>query len=122
MPRSVSATVSRTQLGPDITVDMKRLEGEWIEQTSSYQLAQRRGRATIAVVAIVYFSHATPLAVSPRHRELWRVTSDGRKPLPSECHVERTPVTHLCSGRQLIFPKFGATTSGHYKLTPRLLR
>jgi hypothetical protein len=59
-PRSAPAAVIHAQLGHDITVDMKSSEGEWIEPTSSYPLARWRGRATLAVVAAVYFGHATP--------------------------------------------------------------
>jgi hypothetical protein len=52
--------VIRAQLGQDITADVKRSEGEWIEPTSPYPLARRRGRVTVAAVAAVYFNHATP--------------------------------------------------------------
>jgi hypothetical protein len=59
-PWSTPAAVIRAQLGQDITADVKRLEGEWIEPTSPYPLARWRGHATVAVVAAVYFGHTTP--------------------------------------------------------------
>jgi hypothetical protein len=71
---------------------------------SSYPLDRQHGRATIAVVLTVYFGHDTPYAISPRRRGLWRITSDDRKPLPSECHVKRTLVTHLAPAANLSSP------------------
>jgi hypothetical protein len=59
-PRSAAVTAIHAQLGQDITVDVKRSEGEWIEPTPPYPLARRRGRATVTEVAAVYFGHATP--------------------------------------------------------------
>jgi hypothetical protein len=59
-PRSAPAATIRVQLGQDITADVKRSEGEWIEPTSPYPLARRRGRATVAEVAAIYFGYTTP--------------------------------------------------------------
>jgi hypothetical protein len=59
-PQSVPAAAIRAQLGQDITTDVKRSEGEWIEPTSPYPLARGRGRATVAEVVAIYFSHTMP--------------------------------------------------------------
>jgi hypothetical protein len=61
-----------------------------------------------------YPGSATLLTMLPRRKVSCKMVSY----YPSKCHVERTLVTHLRYDRKLIPPKFGATASGHYKLTP----
>jgi hypothetical protein len=71
------------------------------------------------MVAAFHFGRATPWAILPRRRELWRVTSDCRKPLSSERHDRGTPVTHSLITASSSPPKFVVLLVALYKLSVR---
>jgi hypothetical protein len=38
----------------------EKIRGDWIESAPPYPLARRRGRAAVAMVAIIYLGYTTP--------------------------------------------------------------
>jgi hypothetical protein len=54
---------------------MKRSEGVCIEPAPPYLLTQRRGRAAVAILAVIYPDHATPYVVSPCRSRSWWIAS-----------------------------------------------
>ena len=54
------AAVIRAWLGEDVTVEVKRSAGDWIEPASPYPLARRRGRATVVVIVAVHYGCVAP--------------------------------------------------------------
>jgi hypothetical protein len=58
--RSVLSAAIRVRLRQDITVDVKRSEGEWIEPASPYPLAPATCPRDHRRRAAVYLGHDTP--------------------------------------------------------------